>query len=84
MERCGNHGGGSLSLGIAKWLSVRGGTNSDGTPVEKPIELELAEVVDGLCQRYSCLPSQVMAEEVGILRLVTIVAEGKTDDDKDK
>jgi hypothetical protein len=41
--------------------------------VKKPIELEAAEIVDGICQRYSCLPSQVMAEDVGILRLLNIV-----------
>ena len=56
---------------------MRGGTNSDGTPVEKPVELELAEIVDGLCQRYSCLPSQVMAEDVGILKMIDIVGQNE-------
>jgi len=41
----------------------------------------MAEVVDGICQRYSCLPSQLMAEDVGILRLLSIVEAGKTEDD---
>ena len=44
------------------------------------MELELAEIVDGLCQRYSCLPSQVMGEDVGILRMLAIVGEGKVED----
>ena len=73
-------GGGSLSLGIARWLAVRGGTYQDGTPVQKPSELQTAEIIDGLCQRYSCLPSQVLAEDVGILRMLDIVTQGKVED----
>ena len=46
----------------------------------KPNELELAEIVDGICQRYSCLPSAVMAEDVGILRMLAIVGEGKIEE----
>ena len=56
---------------------MRGGTNSDGTPVRKPVELEAAEIMDGLCQRYSCLPSQVMAEDVGILKMIDIVGQNE-------
>jgi len=43
--------------------------------------LEQAEMVDGICQRYSCLPSELMAEDVGILRMLAIVSEGKVEDD---
>ena len=81
MERGRDHGGGSLSLGIARWLAVRGGTYQDGTAIVKPIELEQAEIIDNLCQRYSCLPSQVMGEDVGILRMLAIVGEGKVEDE---
>ena len=80
MERGRDHGGGSLSLGIARWKAVRGGTHQDGTPVTKPAELELSEIVDGICQRYSCLPSALMSEDVGILRTLAIVGEGKVED----
>ena len=59
---------------------MRGGTYQDGTPVEKPPELQTAEIIDGLCQRYSCLPSQVLAEDVGILRMLDIVTQGKVED----
>ena len=59
---------------------MRGGTYQDGTPVEKPSELQTAEIIDGLCQRDSCLPSQVLAEDVGILRMLDIVAQGKVED----
>jgi hypothetical protein len=61
-------------------LAVRGGTYQDGTPVEKPSELQTAEIIDGLCQRYSCLPSQVLAEDVGILRMLDIVSQGKVEE----
>jgi len=77
MERCSEYIGGSLSLGIAKWKSVKGGTHQDGSPVTKPIELEAAEIVDGICQRYGCLPSEVMSEDVGILRILNIVGQNE-------
>jgi len=73
--------GGRVSLGIARWLAVRGGAYQDGRPVVKPIDLEMAEIVDGICQRYSCLPSQLMTEDVGILRMLAIVGEGKVEDE---
>ena len=49
--------------------------------MEKPVELDMAELVDGICQRYSCLPSQLMTEDVGILRMLAIVNEGKVEDE---
>ena len=48
----------------------------------KPVDLDMAEIVDGICQRYSCLPSELMGEEVGILRMLAIVDEGKVEDKK--
>ena len=60
---------------------MRGGTYQDGRPIIKPTELELAEIIDGICQRYSCLPSAVLAEDVGILRMLAIVSEGKLEDE---
>tara|TARA_Y100000296_G_C5177012_1_gene260671 strand:+ start:123 stop:311 length:189 start_codon:yes stop_codon:yes gene_type:complete len=56
---------------------VKGGTYQDGRPITKPVELEAAEIVDGICQRYSCLPSEIMAEDVSILRLLNIVGENE-------
>jgi len=82
VDGSGDDTGGSLSLGIARWKAVRGGTYQDGRPISKPTELEMAEIVDGICQRYSCLPSAVLAEDVGILRMLTIVSEGKVEDEK--
>ena len=48
----------------------------------KPVELDMAEVVDGICQRYSCLPSALMHEDVTVLRMLAIVGEGKVEDEK--
>lgn len=47
----------------------------------KPWELQEAELIDGLCQRYSCLPSALLAEEATILKMVAIVQEGQPEDD---
>ena len=80
MDGSGDHAGGSLGLDIARWKAVRGGTYQDGRPISKPVELEMAEIVDGICQRYSCLPSTVLAEDVGILRMLAIVGEGKVEE----
>ena len=55
---------------------------SGGRPISKPVELEMAEIVDGSWQRYSCLPSAVMAEDVSILRMLAIVADGKVEEKK--
>ena len=68
---------GSLSLGIARWKSVKGGTYRDGRPITKPIELQIAEIIDGICQRYGCLPSEVMSEDVGILKMLDIVGQNE-------
>ena len=38
-------------------------------------------MVDSLCQRYGCLPSQLMREDVGILKTLAIVAEGRPEED---
>lgn len=33
-----------------------------------------AEWIDGLCHRYGCLPSQLLAEDASILGRVSLVA----------
>ena len=82
MDGSGDDAGGSVSLGIARWKAVRGGTYQDGTPVTKPVELDMAEIIDNICQRYSCLPSELMGEDVGLLRMLAIVGEGRVEDEK--
>ena len=46
----------------------------------KPWEVEEAELIDGFCQRYSCLPSQLLQEDATILRMLAIVQEGQPDE----
>jgi len=41
-----------------------------------------AELVDTLAQRYSALPSAVLAEDVQMLRILALVEEGETSDGK--
>lgn len=47
--------------------------------VNKPWELEKAEMIDTLCQRYGCLPSALLKEDAGLLRMVRIVALGRAE-----
>jgi hypothetical protein len=75
----GDIGGGTLRLDIARWKAVR-----DGSPVVKPVELETAEMIDNLCQRYGCPPSVILRENVGILKMLHIVSEGKVEDDGER
>ena len=50
----------------------------NGNRVEKPYDLYVAELVDALCQRYGALPSQVLAEDVQMLRMLAMISEGGT------
>ena len=80
----GGGGGGSagpFSRDIRRYKHVGGGFDRDGNRVIKPWELERAELIDGLCQRYSCLPSALLAEDVTILQMVAIVQEGQPESD---
>jgi len=61
---------------IERWRHVGGGTDADGSVIEKPHELAWAEMIDNLCQRYSALPSAVLAEDVEMLRILALVSEG--------
>ena len=52
--------------------------DADGNVVTKPFELQRAELIDALCQRYGALPSQVLAEDVEMLTMLALIAEGGT------
>jgi hypothetical protein len=43
--------------------------------VTKPGALVWAEMVDGLCQRYHCLPSELEREDVSLLWMLEILNE---------
>ncbi len=53
-----------------------GGTDREGNPIVKPSLLINAEMIDGICQRYSCLPSSLMGEDVSLLKMLNIVNIG--------
>ena len=74
--------GGSLEADIAKWKHVKGGMDIDGNEIEKPVELYQAEIVDGICQRYSCLPSELYKEDVSLMRLLHIVGLNQPETEK--
>ena len=81
----GGGGGSTLDpfrLEIDRWLAVGGGIDENGKVVEAPWELTRARFIDNLCQRYSCLPSQLLNEDLdNIMKTLAIVqlAEGKDD-----
>ena len=52
---------------IERWLHVGGGTDRDGNVIGMPWPLIRARMIDGLCQRYSCLPSQLLAEDADLI-----------------
>ncbi|ANS03206.1 hypothetical protein [uncultured Mediterranean phage uvDeep-CGR2-KM18-C74] len=79
--RGGIFGGGSLEADIARWMHVGGGTDKEGRPITKPLDLEQAELVDGICQRYGVLPSALLNENVGLLKMLHIVSLGTKDND---
>lgn len=45
------------------------------------MELEEADLIIGLCDRFHCLPSQLEEEDISILRLLTIYHRGHKDDE---
>lgn len=62
-----------------RWFSVGGGSDRDGNPITQPLELGNAIMIDGLAQRYSCTPSQIMQEPVSILPIVELATMAEAD-----
>ena len=77
MGRGSIYRGKSLTADIIKWKHVGGGSELDGKLITKPMVLEQAELIDAICQRYSCLPSQLLGEDVGLLRILHMVNLGE-------
>ena len=72
--------GGSLEADILRWKATRGGTDRNGNPIVKPAQLVTAEIIDGICQRYSCLPSQVLGEDVSLIKTIQIAELGRIEE----
>lgn len=47
----------------------------------KPSALTQAELVLAACDRFHCLPSQVLAEDASMLQLLAIAAAGRVEND---
>jgi hypothetical protein len=79
---CCRISGKRLEEEIARWVAVGGGTDRDGNEIKKPKELEIAELVDALCEKYGKLPSEIYSESSELLRINTIVHLGKKEEKK--
>lgn len=65
-----------FGISLDQWATVGGGIAADGNVVGKPSELDHAELILALCDRFKKLPSEIYAEDVEILRLLKIVRRG--------
>ena len=72
-----------FSRAVQRWLHVGGGTDGDGNVIGMPWLLVRARMIDNLCQRYSCLPSQLLAEDAdlifGIQAILALASEDAPD-----
>ena len=70
-----------FSSSLAAWAASDGAFTPDGDIARKPGELAYWEVVIGLCERFHCLPSQLMKEDAALLRGLKIVDLGRREVD---
>ena len=61
---------------VAKWKPVGGGVDKDGKRIEKPSELGWAEMIENLALHYSTTPSQILKEDVSVLRMLELINVG--------
>ncbi len=57
-------------LELEKFKAMAGGVDRDGNILKAPWLLQRARIVDGLCQRYSCLPSELFKEDMDTMFLM--------------
>ncbi len=69
---------------VEKWHHVGGAVGADGKEVGKPYWLSKAELIDSLCQRYGCLPSQLLKEDAEILLIAGLANDGQAARDGEK
>ena len=85
MDRCCDKAASPFSREIQRWRHVGGGTDGDGNVIGMPWPLVRARMIDSLCQRYSCLPSQLMAEDADLIfGIQSILALAKDDAPRSK
>ena len=59
---------------LERWRFVGGGIDADGEIIQEPWELTKAKLIDTLCQRYGCLPSELLNESVSLIQMHSILA----------
>ena len=52
---------------IEQWKIIGGGIDQDGNILKEPWQVTQAKMIDTLCQRYGCLPSQLMQESMDMI-----------------
>ena len=62
---------------VAQWRHVGGGVDKEGNRIEKPVELDRAEMIEGLALHYNTTPSQILKEDVSVLRMLELLSVGK-------
>jgi hypothetical protein len=68
---------------LERWKAVAGGIDRDGNVLQPPWELQRARLIDGLCQRYSCLPSQLFKEDMDVIFRTQTILHYAGDGDND-
>jgi len=69
---------------LERWKAVAGGIDREGNVITPPWILQKARLIDGLCQRYGCLPSQLLKEDIDTILLTQTVLNLAGDADVDK
>jgi hypothetical protein len=71
-------------LELERWKAVAGGIDREGNVIAPPWILQKARLIDGLCQRYGCLPSQLLKEDIDTILLTQTVLHLAGDGDAEK
>jgi hypothetical protein len=61
---------------------VGGGIDREGNIISEPWQLMKAKFIDGMCQRYGCLPSQLLEEDVDLLLKMQAILSLSGENDK--
>ena len=67
MDGCGRIAISPFRAELERWRFVGGGVDRNGNILKEPWQLTRAKFIDNLCQRYGCLPSQLLAEDADLL-----------------
>lgn len=61
---------------LERFRDFPGAIRADGSTIREPYELTEAKTVLGICDRFKVLPSQVLQEDISLLRWLKIEALG--------